>query len=69
MTTQEAYEYQLNKLTEEQKIQVNVKESNIGRKLVSWEIVEIFKLEPSGEIRTPKRRLSDEAEERRWMDQ
>lgn len=69
MTNQEAYEYQLNRLTPEQKIQVNVKEGNIQRQLSPWEITVIFKLDPTGDIKPRKRRASDEVEDNRWMDQ
>ncbi len=69
MTTREAYEYQLNRLTAEEKIQVNVREANCGRNLAPWEIFTIFKLQPSGEMKPRKRRTSDEMdEEKRWMD-
>lgn len=73
MTTKEAYAFQTERLTEEQKIQLNMKESNIGRPLQPCEIVEIFKLPPYAEIRQPrKRRLSDEVESderNNWMNQ
>ncbi len=67
MNTHEAYAYQVNRLTEEEKIQVNMKESNIGRRLASWEICTIFKLEPSGNIK-PKQRNRSEDQSKDWMD-
>lgn len=69
MNTYEAYQYQCDRLTAEQKIQLNVKENNIGRKLLPCEIVEIFKLEPSGVVKPRRRRMSDEVETYNWADQ
>jgi hypothetical protein len=71
MNTYQAYQFELERLTEEQKLSLNAKENNIGRKLLPCEIVQIFKLEPYTEIRQPrKRRLSDEVEENNnWMNQ
>jgi hypothetical protein len=67
MNTYEAYQYQTQRLTEEQKISLNVKENNVGRKLLPCEIVEVFNLEPSEEIKPKKRKYSEEVEH--WNDQ
>jgi hypothetical protein len=68
MNTYTAYQYQLNRLTDGQKLEVNMRERNIGRKLGAWEIVALYKLEPSGEIKPKKRRYSDEVEDSHWTD-
>jgi|WetSurMetagenome_2_1015567.scaffolds.fasta_scaffold920973_2 hypothetical protein len=68
MNTYEAYQYQTQRLTEEQKISLNVKENNVGRKLLPCEIVQVFNLEPTGEIKPKKRRMSDEVETYNWSD-
>lgn len=67
MNTHQAYQHQLSRLTEDQKISLNMVESNAGRKLLPWEIVATFKLEPSEKIIPRKRRMSDEVES--WVDQ
>lgn len=70
MNTYQAYQWQLNRLTDEQKLSLNAKENNVGRKLSAWEITQIFKLESTGEIKPKKRRYSDEIEENsHWSDQ
>lgn len=67
MNTYQAYAHEVSRLTEEQKIQLNVKEGNIGRQMMPWEIVKVFNLEPSEKITPRKRRMSDEVES--WVDQ
>jgi hypothetical protein len=66
MNTYQAYQHEVSRLTDEQKISLNAKENNIGRKLSPWEITKVFGLEPSGEVKVAKRRLSDEVENRHW---
>lgn len=67
MNTYQAYQHEVSRLTEEQKISLNMVESNAGRKLLPWEIVATFKLGPSEKVTPRKRRMSDEVES--WMDQ
>lgn len=64
----EAYKYQLDRLTPEQKISLNAKENNCNRKMTPWEITQIFNLEPTGEKKVVKRRLSDEIENSHWSE-
>ena len=67
MTKYEAYAYQCQRLTEQQKTILNEKEMNLGRKLLPWEIMQIFKLEPTGKIEPRRKRMSDMVEES-WTD-
>lgn len=67
MNTYQAYQHEVSRLTEEEKLSLNAKENNIGRKLLPYEIVTIFKLEPSEKVTPRKRRMSDEVES--WVDQ
>lgn len=67
MNTDQAYAHQLQRLTEQQKLILNAKEHDIGRKLLPYEVVQLFGLEPSGEVKPRKRRMSDEVEH--WSEQ
>ncbi len=67
ITKYEAYQFQLGRLTEDQKLALNAKEKSIGRKLLPYEIAQIFKLEPAGKVEPRKRRMSDTIEES-WTD-
>lgn len=68
MNTYQAYQHECERLTAEQKIQLNMKERNVGRQLACWEIVKVFNLEPSEKIIPRKRRLSDEVDSH-WSEQ
>lgn len=60
MNTYEAYKLVCERLNPEQIIQLHILEKNLGREYAPWEIVKSFKLEPSGEMKPRKRRMSDE---------
>lgn len=68
MNTYQAYQYEVSRLTQDQKTQLNVHEGRIGRQLACWEIVKVFNLEPSEKITPRKRRLSDEVDSH-WSEQ
>ena len=67
MNTYQAYSYQCDRLTEEQKTILNAREQKIGRKLLPYEIAQIFKLEPAGKVEPRRKRMSDQIEEN-WTD-
>lgn len=65
MNKHEAYSYQLSRLTEEEKTMLNMKESRIGRRLLPWEVVAMFRLDHESVI--PKSVYEPQYKE--WMDQ
>lgn len=68
MNKHEAYTYQLSRLTEEEKTMLNLKEQNIGRKLLPWEITTIFQLDHEKTVPKPNYDFEEE-QDKRWMDQ